>query len=97
MDASVFEARAESFFRSMSDLRDLGEPNYASSIPDYRSSIALLAVHAAISFGDLLLVLATGTSTKGSHVAAPKELRKAMKSRGIECAEVSRLALRRAA
>jgi len=89
-DASVFRMRAESFLIAMRDLRELG-PSSDSALadPDYRSAIALLAVHSAISFSDAILVLALGSPSTGDHKAAPKKLRAAVAARNIPGKEVA--------
>lgn len=88
-DYGTYRDRAESYFASMKALCDLGNPDYTRADPDYRAAVALLAVHAAISFSDAVLVAADLGPSSGSHEKAPDLLKTAAKGRKISTDGIS--------
>lgn len=89
-DPRTYRDRAESFYVSMKALEALSDHDFRSEDGDYASSVVLLAVHAAISFADAVLVTATGTPSSGSHDSAPERLSQAVKANRLDAAPITR-------
>lgn len=89
-DPTIYRDRAESFFNSMRSLVELGDEDFRCLDGDYTSSVVLLAVHAAISFSDAVLVTATGTPSSGSHDSAADLLAKAIKANKLDPLPIAR-------
>jgi hypothetical protein len=81
-------ARAESFLRGMRDLKALDDETYSA----YGQALALLAVHAAISLADAVLVGYTGKrGNEQNHQVVLGHLRNLCHSQGIDDAGVTHL------
>lgn len=79
---TIYRDRADAFLRTIPLMQDLDEPGHGPSL-------ALLAVHAAISLTDAVLVVETGARSDDDHSATANELKRLAKAKRLDAKPVN--------